>query len=82
MPEALMVGYVRGERTIAKTLIPSMRREKQQKSLKTTRLPVAVEDGDGQREPLHDSRHRRGFRWRENKGRASRIRIYHSWHQC
>ncbi len=82
MPEALMIGYIRGSRSIVSTLIPALKVEKQKRQLKTLTLPISVEDDSGDEEPLHESHHQRGFPWRENKGNATPIRIYHSWHQA
>ncbi|MEP7010554.1 MAG: hypothetical protein ABJC13_09550 [Acidobacteriota bacterium] len=86
MEEAMMLGYARASRTIAKHLIPAMQEPKRLETLKTVELPrptqrveTAAEQGA---EALHVSRHRRGFIWLDGKGPATDIWIYHSWHQC
>jgi hypothetical protein len=81
MPEALMIGYIRGSRTIAETLITSMRRPTQKKNLATVSEPIPVEVVEGSSEVLHSSQHDRDFIWRDGKGPASPITIFHSWHQ-
>lgn len=82
MPEALMIGYVRGERSIASTLVPAMKRAKQKKQLNTVTFPEPIGEQQDDEEALHHSIHRRGFPWRENKGDATPMRIYHIWHKC
>lgn len=86
MQEGMMLGYARHGRTIAGHLIPAMRQPARMDRLKTAEppRPVASRGGAGRSnaETLHVSRHRRGFPWPENKGPATDILIYHSWHAC
>ncbi len=86
MEEGMMVGYARAGRTIAKHLIPAMQEPKRLETLKTVKPPrpillpeAAAEIGA---EALHVSRHQRGFLWPDDKGMATDILIYHSWHRC
>jgi hypothetical protein len=86
MEEGLMLGYTRDGRTIEKFLIPAMRAATRVDRLKTVELPHpvghpgAIEEGNS--EALHVSRHRREFVWVGDKGPATDIFIYHSWHNC
>lgn len=82
MSEALMIGYIRGSRTIRETLVPAMRRSPQPGNLGTTSEPVVCETVEHPSEPLHFSRHRRNFIWLHGHGPATPITVYHSWHEC
>lgn len=86
MEEALMVGYARHGRTIAKHLIPAMREPLRPENLKTDEFPQEVKQpgaaAQKHAEALHVSRHRRGFLWVADKGPATDIFVYHSWHDC
>jgi hypothetical protein len=86
MEEALMVGYVRHDRTIEKHLIPAMQEPVRYTRLKVIELPRAVDVpaacATSECEALHASKHRRGFPWPDGKGNATDIVIYHSWHSC
>lgn len=86
MEQALMVGYARHGRTIAKHLIPSMEESKRKMSLRVVELPRALRLPAACRtdscETLHVSKHRRRFPWPDNKGMATEIVVYHSWHRC
>jgi hypothetical protein len=85
MEEGLMIAYSR-ERTITEHLIPAMRDSKRHAQLKVVDLPTAVANPNAIAqefcEALHVSRHKRGFLWVANKGSATDILIYHSWHCC
>ncbi|HEX9733825.1 MAG TPA: hypothetical protein VGG06_17780 [Thermoanaerobaculia bacterium] len=85
MEEALMVGYARA-RTIAGHLIPAMNQPERLERLKTAELPRPVMHSDATArdcaEVLHVSRHRRDFSWVDDKGPATDILVYHSWHAC
>jgi hypothetical protein len=54
--------------------------------LKTAELPRPVMHSDATArdcaEVLHVSRHRRDFSWVDDKGPATDILVYHSWHAC
>ncbi len=86
MEEGLMLGYARHGRTIAKHLIPAMQESTRFDRLKTAELPNPVENpgalAQDNAEALYVSRHRRGFSWVGDKGSATDILIYHSWHNC
>jgi len=86
MEEGFMLGYARHGRTIARNLIPAMQEPERLDRLRTAELPHPVEHpGAGAQssaEALHVSRHRRGFLWVDDKGPATDILIYHSWHNC
>jgi hypothetical protein len=86
MERALMIGYVRHGRTIAKHLIPTMEETKRRTSLRVVELPRALElpsaCSTDTCEALHVSEHERGFPWPDGKGAATDIVVYHSWHRC
>ena len=86
MEEGLMLGYARDGRTIEKHLIPAMQEAARLDRLKTVDLPHPVEHSaaavEDNAEALHVSRHRRAFSWVGDKGPATDIFIYHSWHNC
>jgi hypothetical protein len=85
MEEGMMLAYSR-KRTIEEHLIPAMQDSKRHEQLKVVDLPTVVANNNAiaQRlcEALHVSRHKRGFPWVANKGAATNILIYHSWHCC
>ncbi len=85
MEEGLMLGYARS-RTIARDLVPVMQKPSRQAQLKTAKLPRPLEHAGAaakaSAEALHVSRHRRGFPWVDDRGPATDIVIYHSWHDC
>jgi hypothetical protein len=85
MEEGMMLAYSR-KRTIAADLIPAMQDSNRCEQLKVLDLPMIVTNTSAisQKlcEALHVSRHRRGFQWVANKGAATNILIYHSWHCC
>ena len=86
MQEGMMLAYARNGRTIASHLIPAMRKTERMASLKTIELPQACRasgaTGNAHAEPVHISKHRRGFTWPDKKGKATDITIYHLWHDC
>lgn len=82
MQDALMVGYTR-HRTIPKHLTPALRNTERRRQLKVTKLPLSISGKSIKGgEALHMSVHSRGFPWSWNKGSATEIRVYHSWHEC
>jgi hypothetical protein len=85
MEEGMMLAYSR-KRTIAGHLIPAMQDSTRHTKLKVVNLPKRVADANATAEKiceaLHVSRHRRGFNWVADKGPATDIFIYHSWHCC
>ena len=86
MQEGMMLAYARDGRTIATHLIPAMDETNRRTSLATVELPQACRasgaTADAHAEPVHISRHRRGFPWPHKKGNATDITIYHLWHDC
>lgn len=86
MPEGMMLAYARNGRTISNHLIAAMSEEQRMASLATNRLPepcsAPAAAACTMAEAVHTSRHRRQFQWRDGKGPASDICIYHLWHQC
>ena len=86
MQEALMLAYARDRRTITDHLLPAMREPARMKRLQTERLPApisAVEAGPTRfAEIVHMSRHRRNFPWRDGKGQATPIGVFHLWCLC
>jgi len=86
MQEGMMLAYARDGRTIADHLIPAMNEPKRMTSLGTVELPRACPapdaTEDARAEPIHISKHRRGFSWLDKKGKATDITIYHLWHDC
>jgi hypothetical protein len=83
MEEGMMLGYARSGRTIAKHLIPAMQEPRRLEALRTAELPRLVPSAEETgAEALHVSRHRRGFLWPDDKGMATDILVYHSWHRC
>ncbi len=86
MQEGLMLGYARHGRTIAEHLIPVMEEAVRRMKLKTVKAPQEIKHPGAvaceHAEALHVSRHNRGFAWVANKGPATDIFIYHSWHDC
>ena len=88
MQEAIMIGYIRDGRTICGNLLPVMKKEASIRKLKTLSLPILVTSDDlchgrsAALEQLHQSTHAREFAWRNGKGAATPITVYHSWHQA
>ena len=86
MEEALMLGYARHGRSIEKNLIHDMQEPTRFSALRIVELPIVVPhpgaSAVGYADTLYVSRHRRGFPWIENKGDATDIFVYHSWHDC
>jgi hypothetical protein len=86
MEQALMIGYARQGRTIARHLIPAVEEPTRRAALKVVDPPRVVElpsaSSTSTCEALHVSNHERGFPWPDGKGAATNIAIYHSWHRC
>lgn len=86
MQEAMMLAYVRNGRTIKDYLIPAMSEYPRFHVLATAQLPQACSNPAAAActvaEAIHTSRHRRAFQWRDSKGPATDICIYHLWHRC
>lgn len=86
MQEGMMLAYARDRRTIAGHLIPEMSKPARMTSLATVQLPEPCHPSTAAAcaaaEAVHISQHRRGFPWRDGKGPATNITVYHLWHQC
>lgn len=86
MQEAMMLAYVRDDRTIAGHLIPAMANVDRMNSLATIRRPedcsFASAPAFSEAEAVHISQHRRDFEWPDGKGPASDVTVYHLWHRC
>ena len=86
MQEGMMLGYTRNGRTIADHLNTAMREKLRMDSLATVELPkicsIPAAAACTAAEAVHTSRHRRTFPWRDGKGTATEICVYHLWHQC
>jgi hypothetical protein len=86
MQEGMMLAYARDGRTIADHLVPAMSENSRLVSLATIQFPKCCSApgavASAAAEAVYTSRHRRQFEWRDSKGTASEIRVYHLWHQC
>jgi hypothetical protein len=86
MTEGMMLAYARNGRTIANHLIAAMSEEPRMALLATDQLPqpcaIPAAAACAMAEAVHTSRHRRPFPWRDGKGAATDICIYHLWHKC
>ena len=83
MQECLMLGYSRDGRSIPKYLLPSMKKKEIALKLRTILQPIKLKSSPcPNTNDLYMSQHERDFEWRENKGKATSIKIYHSWHLC
>lgn len=86
MQEGMMLAYVRDGRTIGGHLLPAMQKVNRMASLATTQLPAPCESDNPsqkiQAASIYASKHRRSFHWRDGKGAATEITIYHLWHSC
>ena len=84
MQDGLMVGYVRGARTITKDLSPVLTDPARQARFGFPSAPVRLLTSTSQdhAEPLQVTTHRRNFPWPGDRGPAGEIRLFHSWHDC
>jgi hypothetical protein len=84
MQQGIMLAYARHGRTITKDLIPAMKEKIRMKTLATISLPTPASKHEtlARAGSVHISNHRRGFTWRDGKGPATDITIYHLWHDC
>jgi hypothetical protein len=79
MQDGLMIGYVRGERTLAQSLAPVIAVNPRHGRLGSPGPPVEVPGKGSNR--LHQTVHARNFSW-EHGHPACPIRLCHSWHIC
>lgn len=88
MPEAMMLAYARNGRTIESHLLPAMQEAARLSALNTEELPTQVKhhlpnaSAISGVEPVHVSRHGRGFPWPDGKGIATSVKVYHLWFDC
>lgn len=85
MQEGIILAYARNHKTIQGDLIPAMAEPDRVVRLKALSQPMPVPSKALAAycpEPLHASKHERGFRYLENKGTAPPISIYHLWLPC
>ena len=86
MQEGMMLAYARDGRTIADYLVPAMRESSRVISLATDQFPEPCNTPAAAAccgaEAVHTTRHHRGFPWRDGKGLATDITVYHLWHGC
>jgi hypothetical protein len=86
MQEGMMLAYARNDRTIVNHLIPAMNEKPRIATLSTIQTPEQCSSSAAGAcnlaEAIHVSRHRRMFSWRDGKGMATEICIYHLWHRC
>ncbi len=86
MQEAMMLAYARHGRTIIGHLIPAMSEPARMTSLNTVQLPQACSSPAAAKcceaEAVHLSQQRRNFEWRDGKGPATDITVYHLWHRA
>ena len=83
MQDGLMVGYVRGGRSVAKDLTPILLEEQRHARMGSPNAPSAIKvNASESTEPLQVTVHRRNFVWPGGGGTATAIRLFHSWHDC
>ncbi|MDX8527756.1 hypothetical protein RFM68_24965 [Mesorhizobium sp. MSK_1335] len=84
MQEGMMVGYVRDGKTLSASLAPVFSQEPLHSLLGKPTVMTLVAHGacSCMAEWLHVTTHLRNFQWPQNKGGASPIRLFHSWHRC
>ncbi|WP_050382226.1 hypothetical protein [Bradyrhizobium pachyrhizi] len=84
MQEAMMVAYVRDGNALSASLGRAFAKEPLHSLLgkPTAMMQVANCAGSSVAEPLHFTTHERNFEWPQDRGSASAIRIFHSWHKC
>jgi hypothetical protein len=79
MQDGLMVGFVRGNRTVSESLSPVLAAKNRHEKLGSPTPPAAVLPK--QATPLHCTEHDRNFAWMFGR-QACKIKLYHSWHVC
>ncbi len=86
MQEAMMLGYVRSGRTIAGHLTPAMEVSTRRTSLGIIQplqlCPGLAAAACAEAEAVYLTKHHRAFPWRDGKGPATDITVYHLWHRC
>lgn len=84
MQEGLMIGYVRGGRTIGKHLVPALAVAVRNRALGAPGNPKVFQGSRSfaNAEALQETIHRRSFDWPAGFGKACEIKIVHSWHNC
>lgn len=82
MQEAMMVAYVRGGRSIGKSLVPALHARREALKIVADPTPIDGSPVSTRAETLYASTHARGFPWPDGRGCACDIRIFHSWYSC
>jgi hypothetical protein len=86
MQEAMMLAYVRNDRTIERSLLPAMSEAPRMSTLQTQQLPartiMEMAGSTPAAEAVFMSRHERTFQWPDGKGPATPIDIFHVWCLC
>jgi hypothetical protein len=86
MQEAMMLAYVRNDRTIERSLLPAMSEAPRMSTLQTQQLParttMEMAGSTPAAEAVFMSRHERTFQWPDSKGQATPIDIFHVWCLC
>lgn len=86
MQEAMMLAYVRNDRTIERSLLPAMSEAPRMSTLQIQQLPtpttMEVASSTSAAEAVFMSRHERTFQWPDGKGQATPIDIFHVWCLC
>ena len=78
MQDTMMIGYVKDGFTVDSELLTYLS-SPEATCLNTTELPVGISPTSTE-PPIYRTIHGRDFPWRDGRGKASDIRIYHSWH--
>ncbi len=86
MQEAIMLAYARDGRTIANNLIPALKEPARSTSIAHLKLPAPCSAQGAAAVPgaeaIYVSEHRRQFVWRDEKGPATHLAVYHLWYEC
>jgi hypothetical protein len=84
MQEAMMVAYVRDGNKLSANLARAFAKDPLYSLLGKPTGLIRVADcmSSDVAESLHITTHERNFKWPQDKGDASPIRIFHSWHKC
>lgn len=78
MQQAMMLGYVRNDFTIPRNLQPILKNRLRHVQLgQPTPLELVCNSGEGE---LYVSSHIRSFDWPDDRGSATKIQLFHSWH--
>lgn len=79
MQDGLMVGFVRGNRTVSGSLTPLLAAKDRNEKLGSPGPPITILPNHAVL--LHRTEHERNFTWTTGH-RACKIMLFHSWHAC